>query len=299
MRQLAVYIMRGRFQAASVAGLFGGLSMFIPPLSYLSGAAVGLVVLRHGIKEAVFVLAGAALLTALMVLAGAGTPAPALVLLLVLWLPVSVCATVLRITQSQGWVVLTVGSIVTLFAVGMHLLTNDPVAWWQQWVDRTIKETPIEGVTIDQIAQEGTFVLMNGLVAMVIGVSLMLTLLLARWWQALLYNPGGFRTEFHALRLPRVLAPPMVVMAALVISGFAGNGGSILIDIVVIGIMMYLFQGVAVVHGIVARRNLAVWWIVPIYVGLLLIPPNVILGLAMLGLVDSIVDFRARRKSGS
>jgi hypothetical protein len=104
--------------------------MFIPPLSYLSGAAVGLVVLRHGIKEAVFVLVGAALLTALMVLAGAGTPAPAVVLLLVLWLPVSVCATVLRITQSQGWVVLTVGSIVALFAVGMHLLTNDPVAWW-------------------------------------------------------------------------------------------------------------------------------------------------------------------------
>jgi hypothetical protein len=181
----------------------------------------------------------------------------------------------------------------------MHLLTNDPVAWWQQWVDRTIKETPIEGVTIDQIAQEGTFVLMNGLVAMVIGISLMLTLLLARWWQALLYNPGGFRTEFHALRLPRVVAPPMVVLAALVIGGFGGNGGTILIDIVVIGIMMYLFQGVAVVHGIVARRNLAVWWIVPIYVGLLLIPPNVILGLAMLGLVDSIVDFRARRKSGS
>ena len=41
---------------------------------------------------------------------------------------------------------------------------------------------------------------------------LMLTLVLARWWHAVLDNPGGFGREFRALRVGRT---PLVVSAAV------------------------------------------------------------------------------------
>ncbi|MEZ5581549.1 MAG: hypothetical protein R3F37_01040 [Candidatus Competibacteraceae bacterium] len=50
--------------------------------------------------------------------------------------------------------------------------------------------------------------LLDYLAPMVVGLifanglaSLLCGLLLGRWWQALLFNPGGFSREFHELRL--------------------------------------------------------------------------------------------------
>lgn len=57
MRGLAEYAMSGRFQAATVAVLFG----MIPGLSIVSGAVVALVTLRRGLQEGLIVALWAAL----------------------------------------------------------------------------------------------------------------------------------------------------------------------------------------------------------------------------------------------
>jgi hypothetical protein len=139
---------------------------------------------------------------------------------------------------------------------------------------------------------------MNGFLMMLLGLSLVLTILLARWWQSLLYNPGGFRAEFHALLVPKSLAIAVTALAALVFSGTVAKD-SIWVDIFLISIMVYLVQGLAVIHGIVGGRGLSKWWLAPVYVGLFFVPPHVILGLVMVGLVDSVVDFRSRRMTPS
>lgn len=292
MREFARFIMRGRLYAIAITGLFGALAVGLPPLSLFSGAAAGLVTLRHGMKEGLTVTAGAALVVALIFLVIAGRADLAFLLILGLWLPNVLGCWILRITQSQALTLVVVGGFAALFVVSMHIITGDVVAWWQQWIEQTIVQANIEGVTVEQIAQEGALALMNGLVAMFFGLNLMLTILLARWWQALLYNPGGFAKEFYSLRLPRILAYFMVFVSALVLTGVIEDRSHIVTDLFIVAVMMYLFQGLAAMHAMAAFRNVSQWWLLPAYIGLLILPPHFIVGLAMVGIVDSLTNLR-------
>jgi hypothetical protein len=58
-------------------------------------------------------------------------------------------------------------------------------------------------------------------------------------------------------------------------------------------LVLYVFQGIAVVHGVVNRARLAQGWLVGLYVVLLLLPQTLLL-LGLLGVVDAWVDVRAR-----
>lgn len=293
MREFARFIMRGRLYAIAIAGAFGALAVALPPLSLFSGAAVGLVTLRHGMKEGLTVTAGAALVVAVIFLAIAGRADLSFLLILGLWLPNALGCWVLRITQSQAWTLLVVGGFAAFFVVSMHILTGDVIAWWQQWIEQTITQANIEGVTVEQISQEGALALMNGLVAMFFGLNLMLTILLARWWQALLYNPGGFSKEFRSLHLPRSLTYLVILLSALVLTGVLDGRGHVLTDLFIVAVMIYLFQGLAAMHGMAALRGLSSWWLLPLYIGLFVLPPHFIIGLAMVGVVDSLMNLRS------
>lgn len=293
MRELARFIMRGRFYAIATTSLFGALALILPPLSLLSGATVGLVTLHHGTKEGLTIAAGAMLIVAVIFLAMVGRPDLAFLLLLGLWLPSLLSCWILRLSQSQTWALLMIGSLATLFIIGMHLLTGDVVAWWQQWAEKAISQAHIEGITVEQLTQGGALALMNGLAAMFFGINLMLIVLLARWWQSLLYNPGGFAKEFYTLRLPRSLTMTVILIAAIVLTGIIDSRGHILTDLFIVSVMLYLFQGLAAMHGMAAVRKVSQLWLLPLYVGLFILPPYIIVGLAMVGIVDSLINFRS------
>jgi len=114
------------------------------------------------------------------------------------------------------------------------------------------------------------------------------SLLLARWWQAGLYNPGGFGREFRALRLSRVAAGVAAVLcvAALTV------GGEVLQGLALATVALFVFQGLAVVHGVVARRGMATGWLVALYVLVLFLAPQVMAGLTLVGIADAWADFR-------
>lgn len=294
MRELARFVMRGRLHAGAVAGLFGGLCLFLPPLSYLSGAVVGLVSLCSGWRDAMVVSLLAAAIASVIALFIAHRPEPGMILMLLLWLPVMGGCWVLRVTRSQGLVLLVMAAFAALLAVGLRFYTGGDVAsWWQNLMRALIEARQIGSSNIALIMEQGSFELMNGFLTMLLGLSLMLTILLARWWQALLYNPGGFRAEFHALLVPKSLAIAATALGAVVFSGTVAKS-SIWVDLFMVSMMVYLVQGLAVMHGMVGGRGLSRWWLAPIYVGLFFVPPHVILGLVMVGLVDSLVDFRSR-----
>jgi hypothetical protein len=108
--------------------------------------------------------------------------------------------------------------------------------------------------------------------------------MIGRYWQALLYNPGGFQQEFHELRVdPRAMA----VLALLLIGGLAGLqpvGSWIMLFCIVPSLC-----GLAVMHKIVAVRKLNSGWLVLSYL-LAMATPLII----MLGFVDSWVNIRRR-----
>jgi hypothetical protein len=119
----------------------------------------------------------------------------------------------------------------------------------------------------------------------------MLALLFGRWLQSLAYNPGGFGPEFRALRLPRLVLP---VAVALVWG--AGLWSPVLVaDLFMAAILVYFFVGLAVIHGVIAVRGLSWGWAAPVYLALVYLPQFVLAGLALLGAVDTFVNFRAQK----
>jgi len=290
MRDFAAFIMRSRLHAIAIAGLFGILSLKVLPFGLLSTAVLGLVALRKGWLEGTVAAAGAALIV------GAGwyvmelRPGLNFPVVFALWLPLLICAEVLRRTESQGLALLMVGLTVGLFVLGMHWVTGDVVAFWQSWLRRAVAAVP--GATVQGFERDGTLRLMNGLIAVLYGLALMFSLLCARWLQSLAYNPGGFGPEFQRLRLPR-LALPAVVGAIWA----AGAVSPILVaDLLMVAVMIYFFVGLAVVHALVAIRNLHWAWSAPPYVALIFAPQFAVVGLALVGAFDALIDFRTRAK---
>jgi hypothetical protein len=110
-------------------------------------------------------------------------------------------------------------------------------------------------------------------------------MMISRSWQAKLYNPGGFRQEFHLLRFdPRV----MILLLGLILAG--------LLDIPPLDGLLPLFSvapmiaGLAIAHWIVAKKKLGTPWLVLCYLTLFMMAPAIIL----LGLADSVLDLRRR-----
>lgn len=287
MRALGGYMLLGRLQAVTAISLFTVVSMFIPPFSYLlSGVPAGLIILRKGPVYGMQVLLVCLLAVVLFVAVIGVNPQVAFAFALGIWVPVYLCCSVLRQTHSQGWMVFAAGSIAAVYVLVLHWLIADVPAWWQQWMELWINNAFPEGggeQYQDILVQAAPA--MNAIMAGAIASSLIVTSLLSRWWQSLLFNPGGFRPEFYALRLPgAVIFLSLVGIILLFTSG--EQQGSAGLDILVVVIFMYLFQGLASVHRIVNAKKLPQIWLVVMYL-LLIFMPQAILIVACLGLVDS------------
>jgi hypothetical protein len=92
--------------------------------------------------------------------------------------------------------------------------------------------------------------------------------------------------------LPRSLTFFVVLLSAGVLTGVFDSRGHILTDLFIIAVMMYSFQGLAAMHRMTATRGLSQLWLLPAYIGLFLLPPHFIVGLAMVGVTDSLINFR-------
>ncbi|HTR01181.1 MAG TPA: hypothetical protein VMH83_14370 [Candidatus Acidoferrum sp.] len=273
--------MSGRMQAAVMAILFGLIPGFFLGLSVVSGAVVALVTLRRGWQDGLPMLLWALLPAGLQW--KLGDPSQAFVL-------VGVVIAALSLRRWQSWQVV----ILLMLAVGIGLQWSLP--WQTSYlakVKEAVEQLQRNGVQV-QVLDNGKVV--NATPEQVIeallryyGASQMLMMfgcmVLSRYWQALLYNPGGFRQEFHQLRLDWRL---MVLMAALIAAGIYGI--SPLADWVFMLFMVPVVQGMAVVHYVVAHRNMGKAWLVLAYLLLLIAAP----AFALLGLIDALANIRKR-----
>lgn len=296
MQALAKFVMSRRIQAVLVTVGFALLGLLLPPASYLSGAAVALVTLRRGALEGGLIIAGST--AAAAVLAGLilGDAVPALVFVLGMWLPLWLLAIVWRNTVSLAWTLQAAAGLGVLTVVLMYLVLQDPAAWWRTILEALRPAMEQAGVFMDDAAVEGALDaaarLMTGLAAAALVVSLVISLFIARWWQAALYNPGGFRQEFHTLRTDKRVAAVLVVVLLLSLIDRGAIGG-FATDLAMVGIVLYLFQGLALIHGMVAAFRANVFWLVGLYALMVLASPQMVLLLSAMGFADTWFDFRA------
>jgi uncharacterized protein YybS (DUF2232 family) len=120
-------------------------------------------------------------------------------------------------------------------------------------------------------------------------IVVMLSLYLARWWQAAIYNPGGFGKEFRALNLGKIVA--FIALAIAVAASLMNM--DIFNAMLLVVFALYLNQGIAVLHAVFAGKQLNAVWLFLIYLLMFFIPHIVVL-LALAGLADTWIDFRRR-----
>jgi hypothetical protein len=87
----------------------------------------------------------------------------------------------------------------------------------------------------------------TGLVALMYALGVLAGLFLGRWWQAILYNPGGFKKEYLTLRSqPKLAIATVIVIAASVL--FSGLVAEICANIGIILFLLYAFLGTIILH---------------------------------------------------
>ncbi|MGS2723020.1 hypothetical protein ACVBEJ_04690 [Porticoccus sp. GXU_MW_L64] len=268
--------MRGRAQAIAVA--FAG-SLLLP---YISLAAVGLVTLRKGIQEGSLVLLCS--LIAPLLLVPAGVP---LAVMVALFVATMIAAVVLRSTRSWTVTLLAVSAISTLIWLLLGAM-SEPGELSAQLLQNlemfALSEERMPWLAALKSYSDGEWA---AIFASVTALELLFCLLLARWWQALLYNPGGFRTEFHQLRFSRGQAMSLVV--AILLCTLVGNSWQLWVNVFALPL---LIAAIALVHWLVAERNLGVQTLIMFYVGLILVMPLFVPVLVVAAFTDSIVNLR-------
>ena len=284
MRAIAEFIMRGRMQATLVVAGCAPL-----PLLYWLGAAAGcLVLLRRGLKDALGVLA-LGLLPALIWWLYSDDPRALLVLL-----GSSSLALVLRASESWNRVLLVSIAMGVVFAVVLGTVFAPQIEMLAQAL---IKVMPsllgdvYQKLSVDEQAHFASLIapVLTGLIAALLQIVSVLSLIVGRYWQALLYNPGGFGREFRAIRFP--LLPAMLLLAFMLLGPNIGPQMAMLTPLCSVPLV---FAGLALIHGLVAQKRLARFWLVGLYVTLLLFMQLIYPLLVVLAIVDSLIDFRGR-----
>jgi len=280
MRALAQYVMRGPLQAGGVAAV----TTAVPLLFWIGAAVVGLVILRLGIRQGLNIGLWA-LLPALGWSIFGQDPTALAVLLQVMLM-----AALIRSTQSWekallggSFLGIVTGLMLPLIYPGLlDQLVQAGVSFYQQYNAEIAKSL---GDDLERVIRDTMNASMAG-TYLATGVGMTM---LARSWQAGLYNPGGFRKEFHSLRL----SPPIAVLFAvtMVVGPFLGLNAMLLAWAA--GTPLFL-ASLALVHGIVGQKKLSGNWLAMFYVALILLGPSLMILLVVLAFVDSWLDIRRR-----
>lgn len=273
MRGLAEYVMLGRRQAIIIVLLCG----FFPLLYFFSAAVVALVTLRKGRNEGLIILLWSLLPAGLLWAMGDISP---------LFLMTGTFALAMVLRTNSSWQLVMVLAVAIGLATQLSLIFQ---ADYQAQIVSAVNEGAFEaqlnqGGQVQYTAQQIVDLLLSFYGAYHAFV-IIICLMIGRWWQALLYNPGGFKQEFHHLRFdPRV----MVVVLGLILLGLLDIPP--LEDWLPLFCVVPMFAGLAIAHYMVEKKKLGTPWLVLCYLTLLMMAPVIIL----LGMTDSLMNLRSR-----
>lgn len=279
MRALAEFVMRGRAQAIGVAVI----GILMPFFLWFGIAAVGLVALRKGGSDA-FVVLGWGLLAAFAALLWQGDIGPIAALV-----AASAGAFMLRWTSSWPLALLALMSVGLVAALILNVFgsayVDQLVALLNALLARVQEQVPQEAKAFGEL----NAVQVSGWLGFWAAVSGFAGLVIARYWQAQLYNPQGFGREFQQLRLP-----PQIALALLVLGIVLMLPGQDYRMWLALAGLPFVVAGVALVHGMAALKQWGRGPLVALYVAWIFLLGPVTATLFLLALIDSWVDFRGR-----
>lgn len=263
------------------AVLAASICLAVPMMFWLGAALLALVVLRQSWEEARTVVLWSFLPAIAWV--AVGDPLP-----LITALGACLFAYVLR----QSVRIELMMQSAALFGLGVYfllpMLMPDMLTHITQALQELVQQALAEQPQIMAELQPYLGSLIQGTIAAIYLLVTILCLLLGRYWQSKLYNPGGFGAEFQQLRLPKGYS----LVTVLLMLGLSGLPADLAGIVPVVTVPMAL-AGLALLHYF-AGKQAGSMWMLPVYIGLFILGPYTYTLLIFLALLDSLFSFRQR-----
>ena len=290
---LARLILKGPSQAALVAATLAILGILLIPFVWLSGAAIGLVALVKDSRQTLLVLGMTAAGTAVFASLIFATPSMLLYFLLAAWLPVWLAAYVLR-TITLATSLQLISGLSLLAIAGLYAFFPDMGEYWREPMDLMVQQLNEQSqgelsLEVLQDVEDLAIKMIPGLLVCSVLFGTMISLFLARWWQSVIFNPGGFGQEFKALNLGKVTA----IIAILIVVIVALAGSELWYAMLLVVLALYTTQSVSVLHAVFDGKRLNKVWLYLIYL-VMFFSPEVAAMMILLGISDAWIDFRRR-----
>jgi hypothetical protein len=302
LRRITDFLLRGRLESIGTAFV----TAFIPFIGSISILIAALVTLRKGAFEGALVLIAATVPYLISYFASTATPDQAQLALamfgvvilsnVLTWL----FAVILR--KYSNWsFTLELSAFLGVLAVGIvHLIYPEIQNWWgaqlQVYFAKTMeavgtanKDTVAVANELPVQAIQAAKQYVTGFIAVSILFNALLQLVIARWWQAIMFNPGGLRKELYQIRFGHIAG--LVFVFGLVLAYF---GNSFALDAMPVLYVMFFLAGISLLHRLIGVTRNSWLWIILIYMGIIWLFPLSLVIIAMIALLDSGVDFRKR-----
>jgi len=289
--------MAGRIQAAVFVIVSTLVSIVMPPMVVFTNAAIALITLRKGWQQGIIYT----LLATVTLIAISGflkqSANNGLYAGLVAWLPIVFIASVLAITNSWSKTLQLILLIAIAGILLFHVFHSDAAAFWMKFLEPLkpllqqnypdLGDGKIEE-TINLASQW-----MTGAFAAAFTLLTIISLMMARNWQAMLYNPGGFGEEFRQIRIGKPAS--IGLLAGMALAVFTNN--QLITELIMVAIAIFMFQGLSLAHAVVKLRNLGAGWLIALYALMFILLIQMIVLLAAFGIIDNYVDFRQKLAS--
>lgn len=311
LERFTTFLLRNRWQTLVL--VFA--ASFVPVIGIIGTLAAALVTLVKGIGEGAALMFVATLpyILSFFIVGNHDVALP-----LAAWAAVGVAVLSNALTwvfasmlyRNASWsTVLQVAALVGVLAISVvHLAYPEVSDWWgvqlqtyyeqAQAVTKQLKSatagTAVTVPTLGDTQREAIQVTRHyatGLMTAAILFNAIMQLIVARWWQAIVFNPGSLRRELHGIRLSK-LAGGLFILS-VVLSYF---GNSVISDIMPVLYMLFAAAGLSVIHYLFGlMRSPMVWfWLTFLYISIIFAMPLSLWIVGMLGLVDVWMDIRKR-----
>lgn len=307
LRRFTDFILHSRIQAMSAVFVIA----FIPIIGTISIIIAAFVTLRKGALEGAVILLSALVPYFISFLAWPPPPAQANVALGMLGIIVAsyvltwLFAIVLRRFSSWNFA-LELAALLGVLIIGLvHVVFPGIQDWWgQQLTTYFVKSIDTLGKiknglethpTLNDVQIQAISVAKRyatGFIMVSILFNALLQLLIARWWQAAMFNPGGLRKELHQIRLSHITA--VIFVVGLLLSYYQVDFAQ---DAIPVLYMVFSVAALSLLHCVVKSSKIGWVWLVAVYSGIIWLFPLSIILLSMIGLLDTAVDFRKRFKT--
>ncbi len=264
------------------------LTLVLPAPQLISGAIIVLLVLAQGTRFAAIEAFVAAVILAVISLIMGGSLTSVMVLMAGTWVPAMLLAISLVTTRSLT-LTLQVSVIVAVTAMLLfQIAVPDPAAFWQPYLDMMAEVIRKNGLQLDTELLSGEVMTIS---AVLVFWLLYSGALLTGYW---LHRGSPAETrdygQFRDLNFGRVIAFTLALVSLLAFV----TGATWLQNVAFIVFVMFMMQGLAVVHWLRSQGIVPVFAVVSVYLLLPFLQVLLVLVLAMIGYSDAWIGFRRR-----